>query len=57
MNGDDSVAAIYINRTVLRGCLSSNLPYPGGNEDGIYYSIEGALGDHKYKLKVCERFS
>jgi len=53
LNGDNSVAAIYINRANLRGCIAANFSYPGGNEDHISYEIDKYLGNNKYNLKVC----
>jgi len=49
LNGDDVVAAIFVNRTWLRGCISSNYPGPSG----ISYAIKGSLGDHLFKIRVC----
>jgi hypothetical protein len=54
LNGDNSVAAIFINRASLRGCSGANRPYPGGEEDDISYEINQALDDHVYRLTVCE---
>ena len=59
LNGDNSVAAIYVNRPAghgSRGCINSNNPYPGGNAKDISYEIAESLNDDKFKLKVCERF-
>mgnify|MGYP001813206354 CR=1 FL=1 len=54
LNGDNSVAAIFINRASLRGCIAANSPYPGGNEDEISYEIVESLDNNTYKLKVCQ---
>lgn len=54
LNGDNSIATIFVNRASLRGCIDANYPYPGGVDDEITYSIEQNLGDHKYKLRVCQ---
>ena len=54
LNGDNSVAAIFINRASLRGCIAANLPYPGGAEEDISYTINEALDDHVYRLTVCQ---
>ena len=54
LNGDNSVAAIFINRASLRGCIAANYPYPGGNEDEISYEIVESLDNNTYKLKVCQ---
>lgn len=54
LNGDDTVAAIYLNRTTLRGCIDANIPYPGGDETQISYEIIENLGNDTFKLKVYE---
>ena len=54
LNGDNSVAAVYLNRTSLRGCIDANSPYPGGNEDEISYQIDGPAGENTYRITVCE---
>ena len=54
LNGDNAVAAVYLNRTGLRGCIDSNDPYPGGNEDEISYQIDGQAGENAYRITVCE---
>ena len=54
-NGDNTVAAIFLNRASLRGgCIAANSPYPGGAEEDISYSINEALDDHVYRLTVCQ---
>lgn len=55
-NGDNTVAAVYVNRANLRGCIAANLPYPGGEKDDISYRIAKQLGDHKFYLLVCQTF-
>ena len=37
LNGDDSVAAVFLNRTQMRGCIDANYTYPGGDEEKIDY--------------------
>ena len=56
MNGDNSVAAIFINRPSLRGCIGANYPFPGGEESSVYYKINGAFKNknHTYRIAVCE---
>lgn len=54
LNGDNSVAAIFVNRASLRGCIDANYPFPGGVEDEVSYSIEQELGSNEYKLRVCQ---
>ena len=59
INGDNSIAAIYVNRPAghgSRGCINSKNPYPGGNAKDISYEIIAPLNDDIFKLKVCERF-
>ena len=55
LNGDNSVASIYLNRNSRRGCIIANVPYPGGNEEELMlYTIEENLDNHQYKLKICQ---
>ena len=54
LNGDNSVAAIFVNRASLRGCIASNYPYPGGDEDEITYEIIEQKDNHIFKLRVCQ---
>ena len=54
LNGDNSVTAIYLNRTSLRGCINANYPYPGGNKDEISYRVDGSAGEDRYRITVCE---
>lgn len=53
-NGDNHIAAIYLSRNTLRGCIDANIPYPSDNEIGFTYQINEHLGNHKFKLKVCQ---
>ena len=46
LNGDDTVAAIFVTRTWLRGCIDANIPYPGGDEKSISYTIKTPAGRH-----------
>ena len=54
LNGDNSVAAIYLNRTSLRGCIAANFPYPGGDPENIHYEIIEETGQDSFNIKVCE---
>lgn len=54
LNGDNSVAAIFINRAELRGCIDANFPYPGGVEEEVTYEINKALAGDAYQLTVCQ---
>ena len=55
LNGDNSVASIYLNRNSMRGCIEANIPFPGGNEEDVHYWIEETLENHQFKLNVCQR--
>jgi len=55
LNGDNSIASVYLNRNSMRGCIGANIPFPGGNEENVHYWIEEALDNHQYKLNVCQR--
>ncbi|MDA7749540.1 hypothetical protein N8913_04465 [Litoricola sp.] len=53
MNGDNSIASVFVHRAYLRGCMDSNYPYPGGNEDKVRYSIEKQIHPNLFALNVC----
>jgi len=55
LNGDNSIASVYLNRNSMRGCIDANFPYPDGNEEDVTYSIEEELDNHQYKLNVCQQ--
>lgn len=55
LNGDNSVASVYLNRNSMRGCINANIPFPGGNEEDVHYWIEETLDNHQYKLNVCQK--
>ncbi|MCX2983388.1 hypothetical protein EYC98_21215 [Halieaceae bacterium IMCC14734] len=54
LNGDNTVAAIFLNRASLRGCIASNLPYPAGDQDQITYEIVERAGNDIFKMRVCQ---
>lgn len=55
LNGDDTVAALFLSRSSIRGCVAANIPYPGGDDDAVVsYSIADSLGDGRYKLRICK---
>ena len=45
-NGDDSVAAVFLNWTTLRVSIDANYPYPGGSQQNIVYTAEKKVGEH-----------
>ena len=53
MNGDNSVASVFIHRANLRGCMDANYSYPGGDENKVRYSIEKEIHSNLFALKVC----
>jgi len=55
LNGDNSQATIYIERNSLRGCMTANLTYPGGQEDKVSYTIDQKAANDVYFLTVHER--
>lgn len=54
LNGDNTVAAIFINRASLRGCIDANSPYPRGNEEDISYVINEKLQNHIFRITVTQ---
>ncbi|MFO6424017.1 hypothetical protein [Motilimonas sp. KMU-193] len=55
LNGDNTVATIYINRNTLRGCIAANFPFPGGDEAKISYKIVSEGKPNQFNIEVCER--
>jgi len=54
LNGDNSVAAVFISRPSLRGCLDANYTYPGGDESKIVIREAQRLKENVYGVEVCE---
>ena len=54
LNGDNSQAVIYLDRTSLIGCLNANIVFPGGREENISYTINASLGNDIFKITVNE---
>jgi len=54
LNGDDTVAAVYLARTAHPGCMEANAPGPKHTTAQFSYTIEGEAGNGAYRLKVCE---
>jgi hypothetical protein len=53
-NGDDLVHSVYLNRGYLRGCIASNIVYPGMNDnDNFEYSIIKKIGKYEYDIQSC----
>ena len=57
INGDDSIAAVFIHHTWLCGCMEANNSYPGGKAEDISYTISDALENDTYKIIVCQAIS
>jgi len=62
LNGDNSVASIYLNRNSMRGCIDANILNPStyaqnflesSSEEEITYTIQKKLDNHQFRLKVC----
>ena len=51
LNGDDLIASVFLNRTGLRGCIASNIPYP---EENTKYQILDDMGDDNWTVRVCQ---
>ena len=54
LNGDNTVAAIFVNDTDMQGCINSNDPYPVGDESRVKYDILTNFGKNRFLLRVCE---
>lgn len=57
LNGDNIVAAVFLNRNTLRGCVQANIPFPAGEEGHIEYEIINSAGENVFNIKVCEQLS
>lgn len=55
LNGDNSVASVYISVPTLRGCMDANYPYPGGDEARVSIQTAKQLGFNLYGISICER--
>ena len=53
LNGDDIVAAVYLDRTVLRGCITSNKHVLDENEN-YRLSIEKEKENDVFWIRICE---
>lgn len=54
LNGDATVASIFLGRASMRGCIDANMPYPGGDENTINYRIVEGINMNSFKLIICE---
>ena len=54
LNGDNSQATIYLERNSLRGCMTANMAYPGGQEEKVSYTIDEHTANDTYFLTVTE---
>ena len=53
LNGDDIVAAVYLDRTVLRGCITSNKHVLDENKN-YRVSIEKEKKNDVFWIRICE---
>ena len=59
LNGDNVIAAVYLNRPELRGCITANFPYPTHEEDWvtqITYTVIETLPHDTFRIKVCQEW-
>lgn len=55
LNGDNFIAAIYLNRNSMRGCISSNYAGNSNHNAAYTYKIHSEVAPHTYNLVVCEK--
>lgn len=55
MNGDDIIASVFLNRSKIRGCITSNKVL-SGNSKKHYYNIYAAQSDDTYFIEVCRSY-
>ena len=53
LNGDDVVAAVYLNRTTLRGCIDSNRHSVNENKN-YSLSIKKVKPNDVFWIRICE---
>ena len=53
LNGDDVVAAVYLSRTTLRGCIDSNLHSVDENKN-YSLSIKKEKPNDVFWIRICE---
>lgn len=54
LNGDNTIASVFITRARLRGCMDANDTYPGSDQNAVSYSIEKRLHHNLFGLRVCK---
>lgn len=54
LNGDNTVAAVFLESASFRGCLRANFPYPGGDPSAVGYTVGEWLAHQTYSVEVCE---
>lgn len=57
LNGDNHIAAVYLTRNTLRGCIDANYPHPSIKERRFNYDIVKRLNEHIYQLKICQQWN
>ncbi|WP_051170973.1 hypothetical protein [Spongiibacter marinus] len=55
LNGDNFIAAIYLNRNSMRGCIDSNYAGDSSIKERYTYKIQSETAPHTYNLVVCEK--
>ena len=55
LNGDNFIAAIYLNRNSMRGCIDSNYAADSSLKERYTYKIQSETAPHTYNLVVCEK--
>jgi len=53
LNGDNTIAALYLIHPEYRGCSNANIPYPEGNADKISTELRRGKSPNVFLVKVC----
>ena len=53
LNGDNTVAALYLIHPEYRGCSNANIPYPKGSDDKVSVELRQGKSPHVLLAKIC----
>ena len=53
LNGDNTIAALYLIHPEYRGCSNANIPYPEGSADKVSVELRQGESPHVLLAKIC----
>ncbi len=57
LNGDNTIAALYLIHPEYRGCSNANIPYPAGNVDRVSTELRQGKNPRIVLAKICSMIS